>query len=624
MGKPNEEKAAVAEPEAMTEAPPVVERGAKSEERAAPRAGKPPAAQAYGGDAEIRPIDVDKLKYSPTNPRKHFDQASLLELAKSFSSVGVIAPPVVRPWKGKAGKYEVVVGERRVRAAKLGGVKSLLCVVREMADEAVLRVQIVENLQREDVNPIEEAEGYQTLVQKGGYVKRLPVDSKEPGRRSLDGIALHPVTGEKLPDVDRIAQEIGKSARYVYDRLQLARRLIKPVIEAALQGHLSASHAVELARLEPPEQERAFAACFNMEGADAAEVLKELNSKELFDDNESVMSLRSLKGWIADHVHRALADAAFDNADAKLLPAAGPCALCHKRSDYELGSTELGKKSQCLDPKCFDAKKAAHIKALQADAKEAGEKLLMVEKDRYSSHGYQGSAGKAQKVEAKTPGAVKAVDKASGEIVYVKPERKTNSGAGSDEKDAAAQRVAAEKVEAKEKEDKAYRAELALQLGRAVHRAGKMQEQDLRDIAGYFLDNENFSVDFTALLAEAMNWPKAPGGDGYDAGRKWLRARIAAAKPLDLMLFMLLATHSETFDGWGAAVGFKDLLKRHEIDVEACREKAKAQIAGVAAKKPEEKAAPAPKNMKEWAAKQTGKGRIKAKHPKTAKKGKKK
>jgi ParB family chromosome partitioning protein len=117
----------------------------------------------------LRMLDIENIHPSTKQPRKHFDDSRLDELAESIRSQGVIQPLVVRVREG--GGFELVAGERRWRAAQRAGLHQIPAVVREVAESQAFEMALVENLQREDLNPIEEAEGYQRLVAEFGYTQ---------------------------------------------------------------------------------------------------------------------------------------------------------------------------------------------------------------------------------------------------------------------------------------------------------------------------------------------------------------------------------------------------------------------------------------------------------------------
>lgn len=117
----------------------------------------------YGDDDSESVIPIDKVKPNPKQPRKTFDEAQLSELAESIKENGVLQPILVRK---NGANYEIVAGERRYQATKLAGLKEIPAVVREIADEDVFQLALIENLQRSDLDPIEEAQGYQQLIKE--------------------------------------------------------------------------------------------------------------------------------------------------------------------------------------------------------------------------------------------------------------------------------------------------------------------------------------------------------------------------------------------------------------------------------------------------------------------------
>lgn len=127
-----------------------------------------------GADAEVAAITSDtsialsKIKPNKDQPRKSFDEGKLQELADSIRQNGVIQPILLR----KSGKgYEIVAGERRYQAAKLAGLKEIPALVREISDKEAFQIALIENLQRADLNPIEEAQGYEKLIKDNGFTQ---------------------------------------------------------------------------------------------------------------------------------------------------------------------------------------------------------------------------------------------------------------------------------------------------------------------------------------------------------------------------------------------------------------------------------------------------------------------
>jgi ParB family chromosome partitioning protein len=123
---------------------------------------RPETAEPEGGGGRVLDLPLDDIAPNPQQPRRHFDETALGELAASIRASGLLQPVVVRP--SGAGRYELLVGERRWRAARLAGVASVPALVREATDAEALELALVENVLREDLNPMEEAEAYQRLL----------------------------------------------------------------------------------------------------------------------------------------------------------------------------------------------------------------------------------------------------------------------------------------------------------------------------------------------------------------------------------------------------------------------------------------------------------------------------
>lgn len=193
-------------------------------------------------------IPLAAIVPSKTNPRKTFGTEADKELASNIVEHGVLQPILVRPVAD--GKYEIVAGERRFRASKQAGRETIPAVVRELADDVALEIQIIENLQREDVKPIEEGHGYKQLV--AALAKADP-------KKSADG------QGVKRQDiVEQIAKKVGKSGRYVYQRMKLTE-LHADVVKALEEGKIEASHADLISAIPTAEQAKALTLCFKDE-----------------------------------------------------------------------------------------------------------------------------------------------------------------------------------------------------------------------------------------------------------------------------------------------------------------------------------------------------------------------
>lgn len=169
---------------------------------------------------EVVELSLDSIIPDQNQPRKSFDETKLQELALSIEQHGLLHPILVRPIKNN--KYQIVQGERRWRACKLFGLKTIKAEVRELGDKQVLEIQLVENLQREDLNPIEEAETFQRMISECGHTHK------------------------------KISERIGKSREYVTKRLRLLN-LSSTIQEKIRQGKLTASHAEVILSTEDTE-----------------------------------------------------------------------------------------------------------------------------------------------------------------------------------------------------------------------------------------------------------------------------------------------------------------------------------------------------------------------------------
>lgn len=176
-------------------------------------------ARAESGPKTSLPIEL--LHPNQTQPRRHFDEESLEALAQSIVQQGVLQPLVVRPHPSQPGHYEIVAGERRWRAAQRAKLDSLPVLIRELDDRTTLEIALVENVQREDLTPLEEAEAYSRLIEDFSY-----------------------------SHVD-LGKAVGKSRSHIANTLRLLA-LPDPIKRAVEQGRLSAGHGRALLTAENP------------------------------------------------------------------------------------------------------------------------------------------------------------------------------------------------------------------------------------------------------------------------------------------------------------------------------------------------------------------------------------
>jgi len=300
-----------------------------------------PSASAVPPSVAAVMLPIANIVKSPTNPRKHFNEAALTDLAASIVHHGVLQPILVRKWtpemKLPPGKsfgdmidcYEIVCGERRWRASQIGGLETIHAMVRDLTDLQVLEMQVVENLQREDVHPLEEAEGYERLIKHHGYT------------------------------ADTLGEKVGKSRAYIYARLKLLA-MAPGARELFFDGKLTASTALLIARIP--------GAALQIKAA--AEITKPTWQGD-------VPSYRAAAEIIQSSYTLGLDEATFKPDDAKLVPEAGSCTDCLKRSGNDrVLFADIEDADVCTDPKCFDNKREVNYLRLRDIAEKSGKEVI--------------------------------------------------------------------------------------------------------------------------------------------------------------------------------------------------------------------------------------------------------
>lgn len=178
-------------------------------------------------------IDIDLIKPNPQQPRTRFSEKALDELAQSIRLNGVVQPIVVRE---RGGVYEIVAGERRWRAAQKAGLRKIPAAVREVADDKLLELALIENIQRQELNPIEEAAAYRKLIETIGLTQEM-VAERVGRERSLVATSLRLL---KLPpDIQKLLEEEKLSAGHgrallMTDDAAVQRRVARSIIEKAM------------------------------------------------------------------------------------------------------------------------------------------------------------------------------------------------------------------------------------------------------------------------------------------------------------------------------------------------------------------------------------------------------
>lgn len=500
-------------------------------------------------------LPITEIVPSHSNPRKHFDDAYLAELAESIKAHGVIQPITVRPLSldalfdynkhRKAGddslpQYEIVVGECRWRAARLAGLAAVPGFWRELDDKQVLEIQVVENLQRRDVHPIEEAEGYQALIARHGY------------------------------NADQIAAKIGKSRAYVYARLKLTA-LVPSVRETFFAGKLDASTALLIARIP-------------------GEALQKKACKEVTESyNGEPLGYRAAKQQIHSRYTLSLKQANFKPDDASLLPAAGACGACPKLSgNFHDLFNDIEAADVCTDPDCFEAKRLARRDQLIALAEKKKIPVLTGDDGRDAWHGREyvtldstcfddadrrsfreilGDQAPAPAVLIEKPFGDKELCEAVTETAMAKALKKAGwspeTGTPPKKNETPEQKAAREANDRKQAEHRATKAQRAEQAEQETERRDAALAACWPQLHALTLDTDTTTQDLLYLVGEA--WLRAQAGyleladfeddirdhidpgftlpDEYDEAPQLERAiTLLRAAPLGRVMAMILAS----------------------------------------------------------------------------------
>jgi len=344
--------------------------------------------------ANLRMVPVTSIQPSKTNAlhREPFElePASLNELTESIKTNGVIQPVLIRPAE-KPDTFYLVCGERRFVASKLAKLKEIPAFIRDLTEEQAFDLQVVENLQRKDVHPMKEAQGYKALIEAN------------PEKNT----------------VQELARRFGKSPEYIAQRLSF-NNLIDEMKKEFIEGKMLIGHAMAFSRLTENDQRECWIKC----------KIKMGPSEGLYEP------LNTVNSFISQSIIRDLGKAVFNPNDAEMLPSAGACVTCTKRSGDNLLFSDVKDKDRCFDGSCFSAKTSIHLVNKIADMKQDNPTLAVV-----GGHGNHvdstvkkyltknsirllklftdyNEAAKSDK------GAIKALSVAGnniGEIVYIKP-----------------------------------------------------------------------------------------------------------------------------------------------------------------------------------------------------------
>lgn len=453
--------------------------------------------------------ELARIRKSPDN-RKRFNEANLQELAASIKAMGVAQPILIKPvtpTDDAPEDFEIVAGERRYRASIIAGMATIPAVVRILSDLDAAKIRILENLQREDPHPIEEAEGFQLLMQQHGY------------------------------DADQLADEVKKSRSYIYGRLKLCS-LSEKSRDACFDDKISTSIALLIARIP-------------------VKSLQEKCLKEVVDHWNGPMSYRTAVQHIENSYTLNLKKATFSTADDALLPAAGSCKACPKRAGNQPEVFQDVNADVCTDPICFKAKGEAHVVRIKRLATETGMTVLngadakkvmpswsasdlkggyiAVDKPIYSD---EKNRSLRQILGEHLPTLTLLESPHTGEMVYIARQDDVapllEAKGLSTPKPDASHHEREKEQEARAKLEREYRK----RLFQATHHASLMMnlvDPDLRLIALHLFDSLPWNTIPTKLLMEAYGW----NDDMFDYPRREkMKAAIDALLPAELNQFI--------------------------------------------------------------------------------------
>jgi ParB family chromosome partitioning protein len=477
-------------------------------------AGGPEAEMQRAGTHKIVNIPLQRIDESPTNPREHYNEAALAELAATITSVGLVQPVIVRPHPKAADRYELVFGSRRLRASGIAGKERIPSIVRDLSDEQVLQFQFIENDQRENLSPLSQARGYAALIKS------------KPG----------------VYTVEEISARLGRSDnRYVAERLQLLH-LIEPVQKLLDAERLPFRHAFELSRLTPDQQAKALFVCYA-----AFENAEEVLNRPY---QTVSVSLEGLRQWISTHCHLDLQHAPFPLDQ----PLAGEpaCKDCHKRagSAPSLWGDIAPNEDTCLDPACLDRKRTSFVQIKAAELESQG-----IQVARISNNLRVGAPG--EKADVLYRGDYRIVERDSCEFteagihedgsrtdkpLYICREEKCAVHAGRTRFSSPEEKIAQKQRVRDQREEKRYRMDL---LAAVRDKLGKVpQKTDLYLVACRLL--QLMPHDHRVTLFRLFKWAetKSPGKRGgkhvdyVELGR----AQLGKLGSFELQRFLVVAS----------------------------------------------------------------------------------
>ena len=278
-------------------------------------------------------ISINQIDVSKTNPRKHFDENALRELSQSIKEHGILQPVLVRPTNDSEEgfqQFELVCGERRYRAALLAELEDIPVNIRVLTDDEAFELQIVENLERKDVHPLDEADAFKKMLDSGKYT------------------------------IADIAAKMAKPESFIAQRLKLVD-LIDDVRTDFIAGHLGIGHAILIARCDEFKQ---------------IDIYKEAQPYREGEPDYGTIS--ELKDTIEEDTFD-LSAASFDKEDKTLIPECSSCTVCSNRSGFNpVLFEDMQDVDRCFDQKCFNKKELAHFHKQVAKIITEAENVVLI------------------------------------------------------------------------------------------------------------------------------------------------------------------------------------------------------------------------------------------------------
>jgi ParB/RepB/Spo0J family partition protein len=498
--------------------------------KTAVKTAKDPGIGSIDENRGYRELLISQIARSPTEiqarRRAKFTKEEIAELATSIKANGLIQPITVRPVKGQAmpkgqskhaqGIFEIVCGERRFLACQKAGLDRIDCVVRDLSDAAALDIQVTENLQRKDVDPIDEAYSFKALLTAGKYT------------------------------VHDLAIKLGRSEKFITQRLRL-NDLIPEILAEVSKGWLPIGHAMEISKFSAEMQHR-------IHKDEAAYEWKK-------GDDSDVLQLRDFKSTLKDEYLFSLKDAVFALDATNLREDGLACAACPERTGYEplLFDEELKDGDSCLNEKCFVEKKKLFYQITRNDA--ASKLKVDAKTIGWATDGYFHGSEVSEKVHTYAKlYKTKACDKAKpvislakesiGQLAYICTDQKCSKHAARSSGSSANDEYAKQQKER----------EFLVQIANGTRRKIMLESASFFELRGFWADDELM----TDLLQKLWNrelyqakdiidaWdPKAPTSSGDAEKVRTYLGGLNEAKRSQLVFLLLYG--SRGFSSWSVA-----------------------------------------------------------------------